>query len=213
MRKAIRYLYWLIVPILAITIGLATYFYADNYSFTCDYLSELGAQYTCNNGYDNIISSTIVSVGFGFCSLIASAITILYFTSDFRYKNLKGSLSLVIALGASLTAIPQDKGNLLVLHTIGAALFIGAFGILNFVLQLLRFIQRHQEKPEKRRFDFYLDASIVVLVFIVILLLLIFFIPAEITKIPALLSTSIVLQKLVLLVDCLALLVLDLDDI
>ncbi|NHJ87416.1 MAG: hypothetical protein FK734_18280 [Asgard group archaeon] len=212
-QKTVRYLYWLIVPILILTVSLAAYFYADNYRFFLDYLSELGAHYTIVNGYDNLISSIIMSVGFGLCSSITLVISILYFTSDFRNKYLKGSLCLINAFGASLIAIPQDKGNLLLLHTAGAIIFIGCFGALNFILQLLRFVNKHQKIPQTRKFDYYLDATIVFLVFIVIALLVIFFIPAEITKNPTLLALSTSFQKLVLFVDCLALLVLDLDDI
>jgi len=205
-------MYWLIVPILILTVGLAIYFYADSYRFFKDYISELGAHYTAENEIDNHISSIIMSVGFGLCASISMIISITYFSSDFRNKFLKGALSLANALGASLIAIPQDKGNLIILHTLGAVLFIAGFGVLNFTLQLLRFVKNHQEIPKDRKFDYYLDASMVVIVFIVIALLIIFFIPAELTKNPILLIISITLQKSVLLIDCLALLVLDLDD-
>lgn len=213
MQKTIRYLYLLIFPILALTVGLAIYFLPEPYRFFQDYLSELGAQLSVDFLYDNLISSIIMSVGFGLCALISIVNSILYFVSDFRYKYLKGSLNLILAFGASLVAIPQDKGNLLILHTVGAALFVAGFGILNFTLQLLRFVRKRQEIPEKRKFDYYLDVSIVVLVFVVIVLLIVFFIPSEITKNPVLILLSIIFQKLVLIVDCLALLVLDLNDI
>ncbi|MBN1330877.1 MAG: hypothetical protein JXA54_15500 [Candidatus Heimdallarchaeota archaeon] len=211
-QRAVRYLYWMIVPIIVLTISLAIFFYADSYRILQDYISELGAQYTYFNGYNNKTSSMIVSVGFGLCAAVSLMISIVYFTSDFRYRILKGVLSLVNAFGASLIAIPQDKGNLLILHTIGAALFIGGFGVLNFTLQLLRFVKKRQEIPKEKKFDYYFDAVIVILVFIVIALLVIFFIPAEITKNPILLVLSVTFQKLVLIVDCLALVALDLDD-
>ncbi len=211
-QKIIRYLYWLIVPTLVLTVGLAIYFLPEPYKFFQDYLSELGAQISIKEEINNQISSIIMSVGFGFCAFISIVISILYFANDFQYKYLKGSLGLVLAFGSSLTAIPQDKGNLIILHTIGAALFILGFGILNFTLQLLRFVKKHQEIPEVRRFDYYLDASIVVLVFAVIVLVVAFFIPSEITKNPILILLAIIFQKIVLIVDCLALLVLDLDD-
>jgi len=211
-RRAIRYLYLSIVPILVLTVGLAIIFFTDSYQFFQDYLSELGAQYTSENGYANLVSSIIMSVGFGLCALVSLIIAIIYFTSDFRNKILKGILSLVNAFGASLVAIPQDKGNLLILHTIGALIFILGFGLLNFVLQLLRFVKKHREIPSDKKFDYYLDATIVVLVFTVIVLLVLIFIPAELTKNPVLVILSIIFQKIVLIVDCLALLVLDLDD-
>lgn len=213
MQKAIRYLYLLICPILTLTVGLAIHFLPEPYRFFQDYLSELGAQLSVDYLLDNQISSIIMSVGFGLCALISFVISILYFASDFRSKHLKASLNLVIAFGASLVAIPQDKGNLLILHTIGAALFVIGFGILNFTLQLLRFVRKRQEIPDDRRFDYYLDATIVVLVFAVIVLLLVIFIPSEITKNPVLILLAIIFQKIVLIVDCLAILVLDLNDI
>ena len=212
-RKTVRYLYWTIVPVLALTIGLSIYFLPEPYKFFQDYLSELGAHLSVMTYQTNFVSSTIMSVGFGLCSLIALVVSILYFTHDFRYKNLKGILGIVIAFGACLTAIPQDHGNLLLLHTFGACLFILAFGILNFTLQLLRFVNKHQEIPEKRRFDYYLDASFVVLIFLIILLLVVFFIPSEITKNPILILLAIIFQKVVIIIDCLAILLLDLDDI
>ncbi len=212
-HKAIRSLYWILVPFLVLTVGLAIFFYPEPYQFFKEYLSNLGGQLTVENGYDNQISSILFSVGFGLCAGVTLVISMLFFTSNFCYKYLKGSLNLVMAFGASLVSIPQDKGNLLVLHTVGAALFVAAFGILNFTLQLLRFIRKRQKIPERKSFDYYLDITMVSVVFIVILMLIVTFIPSEITKNPSLILLSIIFQKLVLIVDCLAILCLDLDDI
>ncbi len=211
-RKTIRYLYWILVPILVLTIGLAIYFLPEPYRFFRDYLSELGAQLSVENLLDNHISSIIFSVGFGFCAVVSFIISILFIISNFCYKYLKGSLNLIMAFSASLISIPQDKGNLLVLHTVGAALFVAAFGILNFTLQLLRFLRKRQVFVEKG-FDYYFDLTMVVLVFVVIFMIIVTFIPSEITKNPTLILLSIIFQKLVLIVDCFAIFCLDLDDI
>ncbi|NHJ48600.1 MAG: hypothetical protein FK733_12515 [Asgard group archaeon] len=212
MQRTIRYLYWLIVPVLTLTIALGIYYYPEPYKFFQEFLSDLGGQYSTNEGHVNQVSSIIMSVGFGLCGLIALIVFILYFVSDLRYKYLKGSINLVLAFGACLIAIPHDKGNLLVLHTVGAALFMGGYGIINFILQLLRFVRKRQELPDKKSFDFYLDASVVILVFLIILILLIVFIPSEITHNPILRLLSVIFQKLVIIVDCIAILLLDLDD-
>jgi len=208
-----RYFYWAIIPILILTIGLAIAFYPEPYKFFQEFISDLGGVNSIKNSLDNRISSIIFSVGFGLCSVIGATLAILYFINDFRNKYFKGILCLLITIGAALTCVPHDLGNTLVLHTVGACVFITAFGILNFVLQWLRFIQKHQKVPEKRKFDFYLDLSIVVLVFIVALALVTVFIPFAITESPTFELLSIIFQKAILIVDCLALIVLDLDDI
>lgn len=201
------------VPILVLTVSLAIYFLPEPYRFFQDYLSELGAQLSVENLLDNHISSIIFSVGFGFCAVVSLIISILFFVSNFCYKNIKGSLNLLMAFGASLVSIPQDKGNLLVLHTVGAALFVAAFGVLNFTLQILRFLRKRQKAPQIKNFDYYFDTIVVILVFVVILFMIVTFIPSEITKNPTLIMLSIIFQKLVLIVDCFAILCLDLDDI
>lgn len=213
LRKTIRVFFWLIVPILVLTLGLAFYFYPEEYRFVEHYISQLGGQFSYENNYDNLISSIIMSVGFGFCAFITIIISILYFSSNFNFRNLKGSFCLIIAFGAILTAIPEDKGNLLILHTIGAVLFIIIFGVLNFTLQLLRFVRKRQEFSIKKSFDFYLDATVVIVVFLVIVILSIFFLVSEITGNSITRMLSIIFQKLVLIVSCFAILLLDLDDI
>jgi len=56
MQRTIRYLYWLIIPTLVLTVGLAIYFLPEPYKFFQDYLSELGAQLSVDNGFDLYIS-------------------------------------------------------------------------------------------------------------------------------------------------------------
>lgn len=212
MQRTIRILFWLIVPILALTLGFAFYFYPEEYKFVEHYISQLGGQLSFVNSYDNQISSILMSVGFGLCALITIIISILYFISNFSFKYLKGSLCLVIAFGASCTAIPEDKGNLLILHTIGATLFILVFGALNFTLQLLRFIKKRQKISKKRSLDYYLDATVVVIVITVIVVLSVFFVISEVTQNSITRILSIIFQKIVLIISCLAILLLDLDD-
>jgi len=212
-QKIMRYLYWSIIPILLVTIGLAIAFYPEPYKFFQEFLSDLGGVNSIKNSFVNKTSSIIFSIGFSLCAAIGATLAILYFIKDLRYKYLKGILCIFITIGAALTCVPHDLGNTLILHTVGACIFIGAFGILNFVLQMLRFIQKHQKVPEKRKIDFYSDLSIVVLVFIVVLTLVTVFIPFAINENPTFELLSIIFQKLVIIVDCLALIVLDLDDI
>jgi hypothetical protein len=213
MQWTIRTLFWIIVPILILTIALATYFYPEEYKFAFNYISQLGGQITPINSFDNHISSILMSVGFGLCATISFVTAFLYFFSDFSYKYLKGSMCLLIALGGSCTAIPTDKGNLLILHTIGAIIFILGFAVLNFTLQLMRFIRKRQQIVEKRSFDFYLDAVVVVLLITIIVILSFLFILSETTHNSILEMLAITFQKIVLIVSCLAILLLDLDDI
>lgn len=213
MQRTIKILFWLIVPILILTLGLAFYFYPEEYKFAVHYISQLGGRLSYENGFDNLISSILMSVGFGFCALITFIVSILYFTGDFSFKYLKGSLCLVIAFGASLTAIPEDKGNLLILHTIGAVLFILVFGVLNFILQLFRFIRKRQQIPKKKKFDYYLDATVVVVVIAVIVFLSLLFVISETTQNLISRMLSIIFQKIVLIVSCFAILLLDTNDI
>ena len=208
-----RYLYWSIIPVLLLTVGLTILFYPEPYRFFQEFLSDLGGLYSKKDGLVNTASAIIFSIGFGLCAIIGATLAILYFISEFRYRYLKGILCLFIMIGAGLTCIPHDLGNMLVIHTLGACVFIAAFGILNFSLQLLRFIKKHQQIPEKRMFDFYLDLSIVVIVFIILLTLIIVFIPFAIAAFPIFELLAIIFQKLTLIIACLALIVLDLDDI
>lgn len=213
MQKIMRYLYWAIIPILVLTIGLAIAFYPEPYRFFHEFLSDLGGVLSKKDALINRTSSIIFSIGFGLCAVIVGTLAILYFINDLRYKYLKGVLCTLIFIGASLTCVPYDLGNTLILHTLGACIFMGAFGILNFVLQLLRFIQKHQKVPEKRKLDFYLDLSIVIIVFVVVIALLSVFIPFAITENTTVEFLCAIFQKSVIIVDCLALMVLDLDDI
>ncbi|NHK31859.1 MAG: hypothetical protein FK730_10940 [Asgard group archaeon] len=152
-------------------------------------------------------------VGFGLCAFLSLINSIVYFiVRDLQYNYLKAILNLVIVFGACFAAIPWDHGNLLILHGLGALFFIVGFGILNFTHQILRFIRKHQEIPDKRRFDYYLDASMVVVVFISILFLIISFILSQIIDNLALEIIAAANQKIVLIVACIAIFLLDLDD-
>ncbi|MCK5346451.1 MAG: hypothetical protein KAR20_23740, partial [Candidatus Heimdallarchaeota archaeon] len=93
--------------------------------------------------------------------------------------------------------------------------FIGSFGIFNGVLQLLRYSHRHRPKKpaEKKTFDFYLDLSLVYLTLlssIFYLIILVLF--ASFGVVISWMSHALA-QKIVLIIACLAVFLLDKDDI
>lgn len=79
-QKIMRYLYWSIIPILLVTIGLAIAFYPESYKFFQEFLSDLGGVNSIKNSFVNKTSSIIFSIGFSLCSAIGATLAILYFS-------------------------------------------------------------------------------------------------------------------------------------
>ena len=146
MQKTLKGLIISVAPILVLTITFAWIFYPEQYRFFQDYVSRLGAYYSTNS-LSNLTSSIIFTSGFGLCGAIFLVIMIIYFVRrDFDFNIMKGIFSFLMVIGAGLTGIPQDHSTLRILHGIGAACFIGGFGILNFTLQMMRFTRKHKPK-------------------------------------------------------------------
>ncbi|NHJ49101.1 MAG: hypothetical protein FK733_15040 [Asgard group archaeon] len=232
---SMRLLIWSVVPILLLTLGLAWIFYPEPYEFITEFISNLGNYDSYHDNLDNSISVIIMTVGFittGFASLIVS---ILYFIRPgmrikvikfqnskvkilksepgLLYAYLKGFLYLLMCIGAMGIAVPADHATLKIFHLIGAVMFIFSFGLVNFVHQLLRFTRKHNLRFEKKKWDFYFDTVIVSIVLSVMVILGIAYAVNKLAGIthPAIMAP--LWQKILLIVNLVAVFALDIDDI
>ncbi|MHA1557367.1 MAG: DUF998 domain-containing protein [Candidatus Heimdallarchaeota archaeon] len=213
--KTQKFLHGLIItiaPILVFTIVLAWIFYPERYYFFQEYVSQLG-KLTSANGIQNLTSLIIFSTGFCICGALFLVIAIIYFVKKELGNNiLKGIFSLIMAVGAVLTAIPAGLPIYGILHGIGAALFIAGFGILNFILQMIRFTRKHQPLTPQKNIGFYRDLGMTIVVFIALLIFAIFYSMKVITSSPVLQILAQTSQKLILIVNCIAIFFIDTDD-
>jgi uncharacterized membrane protein len=150
----------------------------------------------------------------------------MYVTGTSFYVGTTKIIVLVFFMvGAIGTAVPWNTPNYAsILHFIGAAFFVGGFGIYNFICQLLRYIRKHTPKPTKKKFDFYLDKTFVILVFLVTVWYLvsgllglleqsILFPEFEKVGYVALIFQTALSQKMVLFISGIAAFLLDPEDI
>jgi len=213
-QTILRLLVWSITVVMVITIGLAWWQYPEPYDFFQETVSALGGTIS-TTGLDNKISSMIFTIGISICGGIALIIAVIYFIKKELFFNIgKAIIALFIAIGTIGIAIPRDYEQLLLIHAIGAALFIGAFGIFNGVSQLLRYSHKHRPKKpeEKKTLDFYLDLSMVYLTGISILLYLIDFVLHTFFEVDIFVSGQALTQKIVLITSFVATFFLDRDD-
>ncbi|MHA1203172.1 MAG: hypothetical protein ACTSQ4_11725 [Candidatus Heimdallarchaeaceae archaeon] len=142
----IKNLFIIMAYVLNLTFFIAIAYYPEKYQFFSEHISNLGS-FESALGAINIISMRIIIVGFGICSLLLLAVAILYFTKrDLYLWHVKGVLSLIVAVGVALDAIPSDHPTLWILHIIGAAAFIGGFAAFNAVLQISSMIKKRKDK-------------------------------------------------------------------
>ena len=211
-QKFLQGLIITIAPILVFTIVLAWIFYPEKYLFFQEYVSQLG-KYLSASSLPNLTSMIIFSTGFCISGAIFLAIAIIYFVKkDLENNVLKAIFSLIMAVGAFLTAIPAGLPTFGILHGIGAALFIAGFGILNFTLQMIRFTRKHRPMKPQKTPDYYRDLAITIIVFIALLIFAIFYSMKVITNSPVLQILAQTSQKLILIVDCIAIFFIDTDD-
>ncbi len=214
----IRLLVWAIAAVIAFTVALGWANYPEPYYFFQDTVSSLGGNLS-KSGYDNATSALILTIGFSLCSLIALSISLLYFFNKQLFWNTgKAIIALLIMIGGIGIAIPRDHPQLSVYHGLGAMLFIAAFGFFNGVLQLLRYSHKHRSKDqknptEKKSFDFYLDLSLVYLTLLSSLFYLLIQILAASFHVFVPWMNPALAQKIVVIIACVAVFVLDLDDI
>ncbi|MHA1473647.1 MAG: hypothetical protein ACTSPA_04020 [Promethearchaeota archaeon] len=213
-QTILRLLVWSITIVMIITIILAWWQYPEPYEFFQESISSLGG-YLSTTGLENKTSSIIFTIGISICGIIAFIIAIIYFFQKELFFNTgKAIIALFIAIGTIGIAIPRDYEGLLLLHAIGAAIFIGAFGIFNGVSQLLRYSHKHRPKKpeEKKTLDFYLDLSLVYLSGLSILIYLILFILHSVLNVDWTGTLQVIAQKMVLIISFIATFFLDKDD-
>lgn len=212
-QKLIRTLLWISVPVVLLTIILAWIFYPESYELLYENISNLGNFFSADLNIKNTASQIIMTTGFGVYSLCILVIAILYMIRPvLRYNIIKGLLYFLMTIGAGFIAIPGDHPKLAIIHSIGAILFIFAFGMVNLVSQSLRFIRKHVPKPETNKVDFYLDLVILGISFAIMLFLGIIYVLNRVFNIIGPALTVALWQKILLLVNLAAIFLLDLDD-
>ena len=213
-QTILRLLVWSITVVLILTITLAWWKYPESYEFFQESISSLGG-YLSTTGSVNTISSLIFSIGVILCGVIAFIIAMIYFFKKELFFNTgKAIIALFIAIGTIGIAIPRDHEGMILFHAIGAAVFIGAFGIFNGVSQLLRYSHKHRPKKpeEKKTLDFYLDLSLVYLSGLSILIYLVLFILHTVLNVDWTGTLQVIAQKMVLIISFIATFFLDKDD-
>jgi len=213
-KKAIRILYWFFASIMLLTVAYAWIWYPEPYEFFQEFISNLGARVSEHETLPNDISSLIISVGFGICALTSLIVAIIYlFKPKLKFNYWKSFLNFIMFIGAIGVGIPKDQPIIHSLHGIGAALFMVVFGFLNFVHQRLRFTRKYKPATIERTWDFYLDSVISVVVFVVLVFFIVFYALGKLLDVNALKIFATTYQKIALLVNFFAILILDLDDI
>ena len=209
-RKFIRGLIFTLPIMIIVIIAFAWWQYPEPYEFFQEFVSNLGGRIS-ENGHTNDVSSWIMVVGFSAIALIALVIAILYFIfRNLKYWYVKAPFSLFLTFGALGIAIPKDHPTLHLVHGIGAFVFILGFAMFNFSAQLLRF-RRYWPKPDKMPLGFYRDTTMTILVFAAMMIFLLFYLLERVATVPEFLAE--LGQKIVLIVDCIAVYFLDNEDV
>ena len=210
-QKTMRLFLWSLFLVLLLTLAFAWWRYPEPFHFFREFISQLGC-FLSKNGFDNSTSMLIMSVGFGLVALLSLFEGILYFLMPLLSFNIaKGFLYLLLSLGAAGIAVPGDHPSFYA-HRVGSFLFIFSFAMVNFVSQMLRFIRKHWTPPPKRRFDFYLDLIVVILVFAVMIVSVIAYIVDIVFSVSLIALSAELWQKVILLVDAVAVIFIDVDD-
>ncbi|MHA1416056.1 MAG: hypothetical protein ACTSRR_07310 [Candidatus Heimdallarchaeaceae archaeon] len=210
-QKIVRWLIWIIAIVIIFTIGLAWFFYPEPYDFFNEAISNLGG-INSETGIPNGTSSLIMIIGFSLISVISFSIFIDYLvTKKLTYRIRKAIWSLAISIGAAGIAIPYDHSSFYFLHYIGAFTFVISFGGLDFDCQALRFFRMKKEDKHKGKMHVSFDVVFVFIVFAVVILHVLAFIFDRVgIAIP---DYSIPLtQKIVLIVNIIAVFLLDVED-
>ncbi len=208
---ALRILLALLGVVLVLTIGLAIWQYPEPYEFFGEHISNLGgiqSETLLNNYY----SSMIMIIGFGVLAGISFTMAIIYFASKrIKFNITKGVLALAIAGGTAGVAVPLDHPTLDQWHYVGAALFILGFAAYNFVCQARRYYKKHTLIPEKLGFNFWIDFIFVWIVLAAFVMYMVVFLLIHFTTYSNILSGPIA-QKIVLIVDLIAVVIFDIND-
>jgi hypothetical protein len=172
-QKGMRWAFWALTLLLVLTIALCWIFYIGNYTFFGQTISSLGHTTDIVFPFNkNTISQWIFTGGFILMAIGAVVMIVGYFTPKTFYgAGFKIFFLFMLVFGAIGTAFPADIGGVIgTIHIIGAGLFVSGFGLFNFSAQSLRYIRKHMIKPTsgRRKFDYYLDLTFVILTFIAV---------------------------------------------
>ena len=210
-QVALRIMLAVLGVVLVLTIGLAIWQYPEPYEFFGEHISNLGGIESDTN-LNNYNSSLIMTIGFGVFAAISFSMSIIYFVSKrIKFNITKGVLTLAIAGGTAGVAVPLDHPTLDLWHYVGAALFILGFAAYNFVCQARRYYRKHTFFPEKKSFNFWIDFIFVWIVFAAFVMYMVVFLLIHFTSYNNMLSGPIA-QKIVLIVDLIAVIIFDIRD-
>lgn len=187
---------WFAILIIIVT-TVCIIFYNETYQFWEEAVSNLGGVRTKDLNRLNIGCMILFILGFLGISYHSVNTGLEYLQSKHQFKNLKAILLFIISAGAFLICIPHDVHWI---HGVGAFMFITGFGVLNFVLQELRYYGEKGPMDTNRIWDLFL----VVMLF---LLIISYFITVIIGG-----GIENVLQKLILITSIASILSLDNDD-
>ena len=194
------------------TFILAIACYPEKYRFFSENISKLGGIESVS-GSNNFTSMLIMMTGFGICGLLTLATGILYLQNKELYLwKTKATMSFIISFGAFIIIIPHDFPNLLVLHGIGAVLFIGGFAAFNTLLQISSMVKKRRDhKEEISKPDTTWDIILSIIVSILLVGYFIIFPIARFDVGPTILEQTY--QKVVIFTALLALYFIDEQDI
>ena len=215
-QEKIRYLYRLLGPILLSTLILAWALYPERYDWSFEYVSDLGGLESKNEELNNLPSAITMSSGLAIVAIISMVISGIYLSKinvlGKKWSPTKSIFSLLMGIGAGLTAVPTKHPTVGRLHQIGAILFFFTFAVVNMIMQVGRSYSGIKEKKREKNLDYFFDITIAIMVIIALLGLLVFYITDEWLEIDAISSSAEIMQKVVVIVDCLAIYRLDVDD-
>jgi hypothetical protein len=220
-QTTLQNLYRLFLPLIFTVLALAWAFYPESYELNTEFISDLGRIFSRDEGIRNLKSQITMSIGFGVISLFALTITSLYFFRFFLLQKekrngtlifFKGFFNFLLAFGAFGIAFPTDSQIFSLLHGIGAGIFLFSFAVLNLLMQAVHSYSKWQIRKEEDVSDFTIDIVIAAIVLLALLLLIIFYIWNYLTADTLIESTAIKMQKIVLVVDSVAIWRLDIDD-
>lgn len=132
-------LFFALVVVLLLTLGLAVLFYAEPFRFWQHAFSDLGSTVS-KQGLPNSISMVLYALGMVFEAGIMFRISLQYARSKkLSYASIKSILALLASAGFLVSVLPNDRYH--TLHSIGVGAILGA---LYFFTMIFHFELRHK---------------------------------------------------------------------
>lgn len=210
-QRILRFIIWSIGLLIILTVALAWSLYPEKYDFFGETISHLGG-IESDTGLDNTKSSLVMMVGFILVSIFTLGLSISYFIlKKLRYNYVKGAFLLSMMIGGIGISLPWDHPSFMIIHSIGAAIFLLSFAAFNFVAQILRYLRKHKPKLNRKSFDFWIDFIFVWLVFLTFALHLLACLLAA-CQIFIIVLDLVITQKVALIVNLIAMILLDKED-